>query len=173
MTSTASRIAVCGRHANDRSNLYRDITRTIIAELEAGRLPWVQPWGSPGVPAALGMPRNAATGRRYSGINVLMLWAAVAEHGFPVQSWLTFKQALALGGHVRKGERGTTVVYADRFVPGEARELAHARVRSPAPSRSSSGSRSSTSSSAKACRARLRRRCLQSMQLSSCRKPQR
>jgi antirestriction protein ArdC len=98
MSSHASTGPVRGRHANDRSNIYQDITSTIIAELEAGRLPWVQPWGSPGVPAALGMPRNAATGRPYSGINVLMLWVAVAEHGFPVQSWLTFKQALALGG---------------------------------------------------------------------------
>jgi antirestriction protein ArdC len=41
----------------------------------------------------------------------------VIEHGFTGQSWLTFRQALSLGGHVRKGERGITVVYADRFVP--------------------------------------------------------
>jgi len=41
----------------------------------------------------------------------------VIERGFTGQSWLTFRQALSLGGHVRKGERGTTVVYADRFVP--------------------------------------------------------
>jgi antirestriction protein ArdC len=124
MISHASTGAMCGHQANARSNIYQDITSKIIAELEAGRLPLVQPWGSSGVPAALGMPRNAATGRPYSGINVLILWAAVAEHGFPVQSWLTFKQARALGGHVRKGERGTTVVYADRFVPDEAREQA-------------------------------------------------
>ena len=63
------------------------------------------------------MPRNAATGRHYSGINVLILWGAVIQQGFPGQSWLTFRQALSLGGNVRKGERGTTVVYADRFTP--------------------------------------------------------
>src|SRR5208283_1394157 len=40
---------------------------------------------------------------------------------FPIQSWLTFRQALGLGGNVRKGERGTTVVYADRFIPDDAR----------------------------------------------------
>jgi antirestriction protein ArdC len=68
------------------------------------------------------MPRNAATGRGYSGINVLILWGAVVQHGFPTQCWLTFRQALDVGGNVRKGERGTTVVYADRFVPdGERR----------------------------------------------------
>jgi antirestriction protein ArdC len=70
------------------------------------------------------MPKNAATGRQYSGINVLILWGAVIEHGFPAQSWLTFRQALSLGGNVRKGEHGTTVVYADRFVPDDEKRRA-------------------------------------------------
>jgi antirestriction protein ArdC len=70
------------------------------------------------------MPKNASTNRTYSGINVLILWGAVIQHGFSGQSWLTFRQALALGGHVRKGERGTTVVYADRFVPDDAKQRA-------------------------------------------------
>jgi antirestriction protein ArdC len=65
------------------------------------------------------MPRNAATLRGYAGINVLILWGAVVEHGFSGQSWPTFRQALGLGGHVRKGARGTTVVYADRFTPAD------------------------------------------------------
>ena len=116
--------ATRARTGKDRASLYEEITTRIIAELEAGRLPWVQPWGSSGVRAPLAMPKNAATGRRYSGINVLILWGAVVERGFSTQSWLTFRQALALGGHVRKGERGTTVVYADRFVPDEERERA-------------------------------------------------
>lgn len=120
MSSSATR----ARTDKDRASLYEEITTRIIAELEAGRLPWVQPWGSSGVRAPLAMPKNAATGRRYSGINVLILWGAVVERGFSTQSWLTFRQALALGGHVRKGERGTTVVYADRFVPDEERERA-------------------------------------------------
>jgi antirestriction protein ArdC len=46
---------------------------------------------------------------------MLILWGAVIERGFPAQSWLTFRQALSLGGNVRKGEHGTTVVYADLF----------------------------------------------------------
>ena len=108
----------------DRTSLYDEITCNIIAELEAGRLPWVQPWGSSAVSAPLAMPRNAATGRGYSGINVLILWGAVIQRGFSGQSWLTFRQALGLGGAVRKGERGTTVVFADRFVPGDERERA-------------------------------------------------
>ncbi len=112
------------RSGTDRMSLYDDITNKIIAELEAGRVPWVQPWGTAAAKAPLAMPANAATGRQYSGINVLILWGAVIEHGFPVQSWLTFRQALSLGGHVRKGERGTTVVYADRFIPDEERRRA-------------------------------------------------
>jgi antirestriction protein ArdC len=70
------------------------------------------------------MPKNAATGRNYSGINVLILWSAVVQHGYAVQSWLTFRQAVGLGGNVRKGEHGTTVVYADRFVPDDERRRA-------------------------------------------------
>jgi antirestriction protein ArdC len=71
------------------------------------------------------MPANAATSRQYGGINVLILWGAVIERGFAGQNWLTFRQALALGGHVRKGEHGTTVVYADRFVPVDEKRRAH------------------------------------------------
>jgi antirestriction protein ArdC len=55
---------------------------------------------------------------------VLILWVAVVEHGFSAQNWLTFRQALSLGGHVLKGERGTTVVYADRFIPEDERDRA-------------------------------------------------
>jgi len=112
------------RTGADRANLYDEITDKIIAELEAGRVPWVQPWGTSAAKAPLGLPRNAATSRSYSGINVLILWGAVIEHGFPGQGWLTFRQALSLGGHVRKGERGTTVVYADRFTPEDEKRRA-------------------------------------------------
>lgn len=108
----------------DRTNLYSEITDKIIAELEVGRVPWVRPWGTAAAKAPLAMPQNAATGRRYSGINVLLLWGAVIERGFSGQCWVTFRQALSLGGNVRKGERGTTVVYADRFVPEDEKRRA-------------------------------------------------
>ena len=112
------------RAGTDRASLYDEITGRIIAELEAGRVPWVQPWGTAAAKAPLGLPRSVATGRSYSGINVLILWGAAVAHGFPGQSWLTFRQALTLGGHVRKGERGTTVVYADRFIPEDEKKRA-------------------------------------------------
>jgi len=119
-----SRSAARARAGRDRTSLYQEITDRIIAELEAGRVPWVQPWGTVAAKASLTMPKNAATHRQYSGINVLILWGAVIERGFSIQNWLTFRQALGLGGNVRKGEHGTTVVYADRFVPDEERRRA-------------------------------------------------
>ncbi len=112
------------RSGPNRTGLYDEITATIIAELEAGRVPWVQPWGTAAAKASLAMPRNAVSERTYSGINVLILWGAVIQRGFSGQSWLTFRQALGLGGHVRKGERGTTVVYANRFTPEDERRRA-------------------------------------------------
>ncbi|MDX8449383.1 ArdC family protein [Mesorhizobium captivum] len=110
------------RAGADRASLYDEITGKIIAELEAGRFPWVQPWGTPAAAAPLGLPKNASTGRNYSGINILILWGAVVQHGFPGQGWLTFRQALSLGGNVRRGEHGTTVVYANRFVPEDEKQ---------------------------------------------------
>jgi antirestriction protein ArdC len=112
------------RAGRDRASLYQEITDKMISELEAGRVPWVQPWEAVAAKASLTMPKNAATQRQYSGINVLILWSAVIEHGFSTQNWLTFRQAIGLGAHVRKGEHGTTVVYADRFVPDEERRRA-------------------------------------------------
>jgi N-terminal domain of anti-restriction factor ArdC len=112
------------RAGQDRTSLYSEITGKIIAELEAGRVPWVQPWGTASAKAPLAMPKNAATQRRYSGVNVLILWNAVIARGFAGQSWLTFRQALSLGGNVRKGEHGTAVVYADRFIPDDERKRA-------------------------------------------------
>src|SRR6266545_977997 len=119
-----SRSIARARAGRDRTSLYQEITDEIIAELEAGRVPWVQPWGTAAAKASLTMPKHAATHRHYLGINVLILWGAVIERGFGTQNWLTFRQALGLGGNVRKGEHGTTVVYADRFIPDDEKKRA-------------------------------------------------
>jgi antirestriction protein ArdC len=116
------------RQTENRANLYDEVTGRIMSELETGRLPWVQPWGSTGG-AGPGLPRNAVTARSYSGVNVLILWGAVIEHGWPSQSWLTFRQAQEAGGCVRKGEHGVTVVYADRFIPKPRSETEQSSVR--------------------------------------------
>src|SRR5260370_9438659 len=112
------------RAGQGRASLYDEIPDKIIAELETGRVPWVQPWGTAAAKAPLAMPKNESTGRRYSGVNILILWDAVVAKDFAGQSWLTFRQALGIGGNVRKGEHGTTVVYADRFIPDDERKRA-------------------------------------------------
>ncbi len=107
------------RDTTPKTDLYTDVTAKIVRELEAGRFPWAKPWAARGEAATLaaGLPKNAATGANYSGINILLLWGAAIENGFETQVWLTFKQAKALGGSVMKGERGSMVVYADKFIP--------------------------------------------------------
>ncbi|MGI9485300.1 MAG: ArdC family protein [Geminicoccaceae bacterium] len=111
---------------SNRSNLYEEVTAKIIDDLEDGRVPWVQPWGTDHVNAALGLPRNATTHRPYSGINILILWGAVIEGEYSCQHWLTLKQGNKLKAKVRKGERGTTVCYADKFIPKDEKERAAA-----------------------------------------------
>lgn len=81
-----------------RAGLYQEI----IGQIEGGVLPWVQPWaGGP----ALSMPVNASSHRGYSGINILLLWDALFQRGYDRNRWLTFKEALTVGGNVRKGEQ--------------------------------------------------------------------
>lgn len=95
-----------------RPDLYARITDAIVADLEAGVRPWVQPWIAAGGPVSRPLRAN---GVPYSGVNVLLLWAEAVARGFGAPTWMTFRQALALGGHVRRGARGATVVYADRL----------------------------------------------------------
>lgn len=124
---SARQEGAAAQRGEPRANLYDEVTAKIIAELEAGRFPWVQPWsnGSGRIEGTgPGLPRNALTARNYSGVNVLILWGAVIEQGYPAQSWLTFRQALEAAGNVRKGEKGTTIVYADRFTPEAEKERA-------------------------------------------------
>lgn len=89
-------------------NLHAEITARILAKLQAGVAPWRQSWSSKGTGA---MPRNAATGRAYSGVNVPLLWCEQQDRGYASAGWLTFKQALEAGGSVRKGEKGSQVVF--------------------------------------------------------------
>ena len=95
----------------ERRDVVAEVTNQILADLEAGVAPWIRPWagGSPGVRP--GMPSNFATGRGYRGANVLILWMQAAVRGYMDTRWLTYKQAAQLGGHVKKGEKGTKVVF--------------------------------------------------------------
>ena len=107
-----------------KPSLYEEVTARIVAELEQGRAPWVQPWGTPDAKAGVALPKNALTGRHYSGVNILILWHQVVRAGFATQTWLTYRQAQELGGQVMKGERGIAACYADAFVPKGERERA-------------------------------------------------
>lgn len=89
-------------------DIYQEVTNTIIAELEQGTAPWVKPWKS-GSCAGGAMPYNASSGKRYRGVNIPLLMGTASVYGSP--AFVTFKQALDMGGHVRKGERGTTIVF--------------------------------------------------------------
>jgi hypothetical protein len=94
------------------ASVYERVTEEIVRELEQGVAPWVKPWGGGG---SAGIPYNATSHRRYSGVNVLLLWGAGLCKGYRSNVWFTFKQARGLDGHVKKGEHGCHVVYASTF----------------------------------------------------------
>lgn len=99
-----------------RRDLYAEVTQRILAALAQGVRPWACPW----TPQASTLARPMRhTGEPYRGINVLLLWCTAQERGYQQNTWLTYKQAEALGGHVRKGERGALVVYAGRLTPDD------------------------------------------------------
>ena len=98
------------------SEIYESVTNRIIAELEKGAAPWVKPWKSGQAVSGMGcLPYNAVTQRHYSGINILTLWDAAVRKGSAVPAWLTFNQAKERGGYIRKGEKGTHVVFTKRI----------------------------------------------------------
>lgn len=113
-----SRKAKSRKDGEKRSDIYAKITDRIVADLEKGVRPWVQPWrsGSPNGRITRPLRHN---GLPYQGINTLLLWSEAAARGFVSPIWMTYKQSVELGGHVRKGETGTTVVYASRFTKTE------------------------------------------------------
>lgn len=106
-------------HESSRPDLYSRVTNAIVAELENSVRPWIKPWSAEHLAGRISRPLRS-TGEPYSGINVLLLWAEATARGYTAPIWITFRQALAFGGHVRKGEHGATVVYANRISRTEA-----------------------------------------------------
>ncbi|TKW61187.1 MAG: DUF1738 domain-containing protein [Blastochloris viridis] len=114
------------------ADIQKEVTDKILRKLEQGVAPWVRPWRTVGKGKQGGaLPHNAVTGRPYSGVNFLMLAMEQLDRDFSTAGWLTFNQAAAVGGSVRKGEKGTAVYFAkmqDRtrtvqdMVTGEERE---------------------------------------------------
>ena len=107
-------------------DIYTGVTARIIAELEAGTAPWVRPWSGSADP----IPRNALSQRPYRGINTVLLDMEARCRGFTSNRWLTFRQAQHVGGHVRKGEHSSMIVYYElKPVEDETQETATPRVR--------------------------------------------
>lgn len=104
-----------------RIDVYARITERIVADLEKGVRPWVQPWSAGNATGRITRPLRH-NGEPYTGMNVLLLWSEGLARGFTSSIWMTYKQSIELGGHVRKGESGSTVIYASRFTKTEADE---------------------------------------------------
>jgi len=102
----------------EKQDVYSRVTAQIIADLEKGVRTWVKPWNAEHAAGRITRPLRH-NGVPYSGINILMLWASAMAQGFTAPIWMTFKQALELGAHVRKGEKGSLVVYASSITKTE------------------------------------------------------
>ena len=104
-----------------RIDIYTRITDRIVEDLEQGVRPWIKPWSAANTSGRIARPVRH-NGLPYSGMNVLLLWSEQVSRGYTSSMWMTFKQALELGGVVRKGETGSTVVFASRFTKSVADE---------------------------------------------------
>lgn len=104
-----------------RVDVYRAVTEKIVAAIEAGAGQFVMPWHCK-VPGT-GRPTNAATRNRYRGVNVIALWAEAALVGFGSGYWASYLQWQELGAQVRKGERGSTIVFYREMVREDQPQL--------------------------------------------------
>jgi antirestriction protein ArdC len=103
----------------ERQDVYTRITNKIVADLEQGVRTWMKPWNAGNTAGRITRPLRHNR-QAYSGINVLMLWASAVEQGFSAPTWMTFQQALELKAHVRKGEKGSLVIYTNTVTRAEA-----------------------------------------------------
>jgi len=105
-----------------RQDVYTRVTDRIVADLEQGVRSWMKPWNAEHAAGKITRPLRH-NGTPYSGINILMLWSAALAGGFAAPIWMTFKQALELKAHVREGEKGSLVVYANSITRKETDEV--------------------------------------------------
>ena len=104
---------------DDKQDIYARVTNKIIADLEGGVLTWVQPWQIIKHAAGSITRPLRASGEKYRGINVLILWATALEKGYISPIWLTVQQGNKLGAFVKKGEKCTHVFFFDKFKKSE------------------------------------------------------
>ena len=122
-TSQTTKTSPKSRRAAEapRADIYERVTAAIVASLETGALPWLKPWSAASEERRPLLPLRG-NGVPYRGVNVLLLWGAALDGGFVSNIWMTYKQAQERGGQVRKGEKGSMVVYADRYTKTETDE---------------------------------------------------
>lgn len=101
-----------------REDVYSRVTARIVADLEQGARPWLKPWSVTHTAGRITRPLRA-NGQPYRGMNVLLLWSEAVANGYAAPIWMTYKQAQELGAQVRKGERGSLVVYANSVTKTE------------------------------------------------------
>jgi antirestriction protein ArdC len=106
------------RRKKVKADVYERITARIVSELEKGVRPWFKPWNAEHAAGRITRPLRG-NGIPYRGINVLMLWSEAMAKGYTAPIWMTFKQALELNACVRKGEKGSLVVYASTITRSE------------------------------------------------------
>jgi antirestriction protein ArdC len=111
-----------------KQDVYQKVTDKIIADLEKSELTWLKPWSAGNTDGRIIRPLRH-NGMGYNGINILMLWSAALEYGFQSPFWMTFKQAKEFGAHVRKGEAGSMVVYANTITKSEEQDDGSAEER--------------------------------------------
>lgn len=119
---------MAGPNEHPRLDLYAKVTRQIIAELELGVRPWTRPWSAEHMAGHVSRPLRH-NGQPYSGVNILLLWSRAVSSGYCAPIWMTFRQAVELGAHVRKGETGSMVVYANALRKSEEDEEGRAAER--------------------------------------------
>jgi antirestriction protein ArdC len=100
-----------------RHDIYATVTAQLVAAIESGAGEWRMPWHHSGAPV---MRPTSVAGRRYSGINRLVLWATADACGYASGIWATYQQWRAHGGQVRKGEIGTHVILWKKVERGDA-----------------------------------------------------
>lgn len=105
----------------EKQDVYATITNQIIADLEKGQLTWRKPWSADHLAEHINRPLRW-NDQPYNGINTVMLWASAADKGYTSPYWMTYNQALELKGHVKKGEKSTQVVYADKILKDKQEE---------------------------------------------------
>ena len=126
-----------------RADVFKSITAKIIASIEAGAGTFTMPWHGSIIPPTF--PVNAATDAPYRGVNILSLWADGMFKRYIGGYWASYRQWQTLGAQVRKGERGSMIIFYKKLDPkeecGTARPMMANRVSSPAPHMSSMPSR--------------------------------